>query len=95
MASEKQHKLTLYMVQSALKAEVRPPEEHRRALRQEQERFQLERPERPGLPQDHRNALEEIRRQLAEERAYARRVYERNRWWIELLLKWWESHRAA
>jgi hypothetical protein len=43
----------------------------------------------------HRQALERVREQLAQERTFHRKAYEQNRWWIELLLRWWETRRAA
>jgi hypothetical protein len=43
----------------------------------------------------HRQTLERVREQLAQERTFHRKAYEQNRWWIELLLRWWEARGAA
>lgn len=39
--------------------------------------------------------MERVRDHLARQGNYHRVVYEQNRWWIELALRWWEGRCAA
>ncbi|MFN3285618.1 MAG: hypothetical protein ACK45F_04995 [bacterium] len=73
----------------------RLPEEHRLALLRERQRLEGERRRLQANLHLHRDLLDKVREQVQEERTYYRRVYQQNRWWIELALKWWEARRAA
>jgi hypothetical protein len=74
---------------------ARAPDEHRRVLWRELQRRREERERLRSARQAHRQTLERLRDQLSWERTYHRRAYEQNRWWIELVLQWWEARRAA
>jgi hypothetical protein len=74
---------------------ARPPEDHRLVLLQEKRKLQQERQRREEALHVHRQTLERVREQLAQERTFHRKTYEQNRWWIELLLRWWEARGAA
>jgi len=73
----------------------RPPEDHRLVLLEEKRKLQQERRRQEEGLRAHRQTLEWVREQLAQERTFHRKAYEQNRWWIELLLRWWEARRAA
>jgi hypothetical protein len=74
---------------------TRPPEDHRLVLLEERRKLREERQRREERPHVHRQTLDRVREQLAEERTFHRKAYEQNRWWIELLLRWWEARGAA
>lgn len=67
------------------------PDDHRVALTQ----LRAERQQLQAALKGHRQTLERVRDHLARQRNYHRVVYEQNRWWIELALRWWEGRRAA
>lgn len=93
MGQRKEHRYALAAGRSLGTQAARPPEDHRLVLLQERRKLQLER--QGEALHAHRQALERVREQLAQERTFHRKAYEQNRWWIELLLRWWGTRRAA
>ncbi len=90
-----EHRRALIEGQRLGKWSARLPEDPRRALRRGIEELREERKRLNDALAVHRRTLEAVQEQLSEDRAFYRRAYAENRWWIELALKWWENHRAA
>lgn len=95
MQRPREHRKALWAGQHLGSQAARVPEDHRLALVREHQRLQAERQRLQSELRVHRETLDRVRDQLAREREYYRVVYERNRWWIELALRWWEARRAA
>lgn len=95
MRRPNEHRQALWVSQHLGSQAAQVPEDHRRALVRERERAQTEWPRLQAQLRVHREVLERVRDQMARERDFYRAEYERNRWWIELVLGWWEARRAA
>jgi hypothetical protein len=95
MGQPKEHRYALAAGRGLGRLAARPPEDHRVVLLQERRKLQQERQRWEEALHVHRQTLERVREQLAQERTFHRKAYEQNRWWIELLLRWWEARGAA